>query len=541
MIRSPSGPLTNKSGWRPSRITKSSYLLLGKDWNGKNRYVRLKGLHRTLHNNTIISFARLLLAQALLDLELQDGARCCLGFILGENQFNAMGVTGMGQDPLRPNHCIIGPVPGLLIASGIEHDLFTRYNETSGDKEVWVMPTVFAMSLAAQLAEPFHLSGKITGVDNPSGTQLTLASLDGDVPIDKIVVDRDGTFGPLALSAGIKYELRAGPVTRRITAIAGGTSNITIAPRGEVRLVRGTTLYTTAMPNTTVDGPPTEVLQPYAGQDVTLNVLLMPQGTPPASGRLLLSGHNVTLPETAIEYQVKDGKPGHVEIVFRPDTPGEVFIVRATLQNQPDAVLEWVGVAHQFNEQQILSSIAANNLFPNPSFENWNDSKTLPLSWEPWTPAERKHLWSYAPDTSVKKFSERSLKITASTNINLGKRVPITPGETYSISAWIKVDEKAALRLYLALLIEKRWKGEVLKTDKLKKDFTLTPGKWTYVTFTGTTPDHMPLCEAYFYFTTEKPNVFHIDGVMFNKGVATEYHGKTEKTQIEPLTNEKTE
>jgi len=327
------------------------YLPLGTRPAGAALYLRLTGLHRNGHDNSIAGLTRLYLAQALSDPDLQEAARRCLGFLLGENAFNGMSITGLGQDPLVPAHNIIGPVPGLAIASGVGHDFFTRFNEDSGDKEVSGLATACAMSLAARLAEPFHLSGKVTARDPSAPAGLTLTALDGDGRPAEVTLDADGCFGPLALAPGLEYEIRAGPITRRIVAVAGGRKTLAMDLRGEVRLSRGTARHAGAdtpapgvPPGPAAECPP-DLLQPHAGEDVALEVLLTPQGTPPAAGRLLMRGYNVILPRTEREYRLDGNLPVRLPWTFRPDKPGEVFTVQAWLPDQPDAVVEWVGLA----------------------------------------------------------------------------------------------------------------------------------------------------------------------------------------------------
>lgn len=64
---------------------------------------------------------------------------------------------------------------------------------------------------------------------------------------------------------------------------------------------------------------------------------LLAQGAVPASGRLSLSGRNVTLPGTEPEYRLDGGKPGRIEVTFRADGPTKAFTVQTVLPGRSGA------------------------------------------------------------------------------------------------------------------------------------------------------------------------------------------------------------
>jgi hypothetical protein len=334
----------------------SAYVPLGTDAGGRLMFAGFEYQNSARQPLFILTRARtrLHLARALGDLDLQEAARRNLGFTLGENPFNAMAVSGIGQDPLYGYYCIYGPTRGGIV-HGVGFDYYTRHSAGSGIKEIWVTPTCVALELAAELAEPFRLSGTMVSGGKPHPGEVSVR-LPGDPGSARIVkADADGAFGPAKLSPGVEYELRAGPVVRRFPAVAGTALDLVLDVQGDVSLADSGATYAKVevrrrrKPKTkpeVAEHAPGTLLAPIAGEPVVLKITVTPRGEPATGGRLRVSGINVSLPSPVVEYEVVGPEPFTVEIPFKAETAGNVFAIRAVVESQPDTALEWSGVAH---------------------------------------------------------------------------------------------------------------------------------------------------------------------------------------------------
>lgn len=126
---------------------------------------------------------------------------------------------------------------------------------------------------------------------------------------------------------------------------------------------------------------------------------------------------------------------------------------------------------------------AADNLLPNPSFEELDPETAMPAGWTNWATPNTAVYTLAAARTGVASVAITEESDTVSQGLR-SPRVPVEPGVTYRASAWVKIErlEKGGFALYLEY-----WQGPTRIQNRSVS--TSHAPDWTELTLAYPAPD----------------------------------------------------
>lgn len=293
----------NPKKWTKAMIQEWS-IPVGKDREGRQFFICSKGY---VGASLAYSKISMILARELEDLDILEIARKQYGFMCGENPFNAMLCTGMGEDECYDAYTIDGRIPGQVLGS-FAMLKYKRFCGVGG-REAYIKPTLKALNAAAMLSEPFVLSGNvIAGENNPVNTIVIKRP---DNSFEKTIkVQKDGTFGPVTLLGGGKYMVSSGKKEYLVNAVPGVTKQLKLFTESEVTLTcTGIELSSEGSKGKTVvlDDPGKPIIY-GEGQKITVKLKVSKEGNMENAVSLLVSDVNTVTGKTEIPVNFEDGK-----------------------------------------------------------------------------------------------------------------------------------------------------------------------------------------------------------------------------------------
>ncbi len=178
-----------------------------------------------------------------------------------------------------------------------------------------------------------------------------------------------------------------------------------------------------------------------------------------------------------------------------------------------------------------LAEAPSGNLFVNSSMEQWHSSGIRPRAWGVW--AMPYHIFQVQPDREVVADSAMSMRIDTRTYANVYQTIQVTPGETYTMSASVKVAQKTRLTMKFSVHGSL---AEGVNSEGVIEHTTLAPGDWQRVSLTGTMPEGAERAVVYYCFSGA--GTYWFDQAMCNRGELADYTHGLLFTPLAPLNRE---
>ena len=278
-------------------------------------------------------------AEVLGDLELEHLARRQAGWFFGENAFNAMSVTGFGDDPIEDYYGLVGPQPGALVAAQVTRGAMVRNGLQRGlIKEVWIVAGGAYLRLLGRLEAPAGVEVKVRDDGKPwSGTVRIVRLADGKRLAEGDA--REGVFRRTMIPGGARCELRIGAFRKPIDVVSGADYALAVdlATSASIRLAGAAAAVEDGAKPRSYPAGQTVVTQTGKPCRITLEVASL--GSADSTHTVRFIGDNAAADAQARTVSVPAGKTERVTFAVTPAGKNQPFIARFELDgSRLDAV-----------------------------------------------------------------------------------------------------------------------------------------------------------------------------------------------------------